>query len=251
MVKQCEEKSRRFNCTVNVVILDDELAFAEMLDKQIEIHCIKKDWLYESQIYTSGRELLEKDLSRVQIVFLDIDMPEQSGLDIAKILREHYPELILVFVTAFIEYAPAGYKVDAFRYLLKPQLGEDLPCCMDSIQEKLYESKSCVLVRLKNRIEKVSIKSILYVEGTSQRRVHIFLTTGDLLECLGKLEEYDELLSGNGFVRLQKSFLANMQYIDRIASYNAYLQNGMAIKVSEKNYKEICKKFLLWKGTHL
>lgn len=51
MVKQCEEKSRRFNCTVNVVILDDELAFAEMLDKQIEIHCIKKDWLYESQIY--------------------------------------------------------------------------------------------------------------------------------------------------------------------------------------------------------
>ena len=41
MVKQCEEKSRRFNCTVNVVILDDELAFAEMLDKQIEIHCIK------------------------------------------------------------------------------------------------------------------------------------------------------------------------------------------------------------------
>lgn len=74
MVKQCEEKSRRFNCTVNVVILDDELAFAEMLDKQIEIHCIKKDWLYESQIYTSGRELLEKDLSRVQIVFLDIDI---------------------------------------------------------------------------------------------------------------------------------------------------------------------------------
>ena len=107
MVKQCEEKSRRFNCTVNVVILDDELAFAEMLDKQIEIHCIKKDWLYESQIYTSGRELLEKDLSRVQIVFLDIDMPEQSGLDIAKILREHYPELILVFVTAFIEYSTA------------------------------------------------------------------------------------------------------------------------------------------------
>ena len=70
MVKQCEEKSRRFNCTVNVVILDDELAFAEMLDKQIEIHCIKKDWLYESQIYTSGRELLEKDLSRVQIVLI-------------------------------------------------------------------------------------------------------------------------------------------------------------------------------------
>lgn len=186
MVKQCEEKSRRFNCTVNVVILDDELAFAEMLDKQIEIHCIKKDWLYESQIYTSGRELLEKDLSRVQIVFLDIDMPEQSGLDIAKILREHYPELILVFVTAFIEYAPAGYKVDAFRYLLKPQLGEELPCCMDSIQEKLYESKSCVLVRLKNRIEKVSIKSILYVEGTSQRRVHIFFDNGRFIGVSGK-----------------------------------------------------------------
>ena len=45
----------------------------------------------------------------------------------------------------------------------------------------------------------------------------------------------------------KKSFLANMQYIDRIASYNAYLQTGMTIKVSEKNYKDTCKKFLLWK----
>lgn len=69
------------------------------------------------------------------------------------------------------------------------------------------------------------------------------MITGDLLECFGKLEDYDELLSESGFVRLQKSFLANMQYIDRIASYNAYLQTGITIKVSEKNYKDTCKSF--------
>jgi len=122
---------------------------------------------------------------------------------------------------------------------------------MDAIQEKLYESKNCVLIRLKNRVEKVATKNILYIEGTSRRMVRLFLITGDLLECFGKLEDYDELLSESGFVRLQKSFLANMQYIDRIASYNAYLQTGITIKVSEKNYKDTCKKFLLWKGTHL
>ena len=77
------------------------------------------------------------------------------------------------------------------------------------------------------------------------------LTCGETIECLGKLEDYDQFLSEQGFIRLQKSFLVNMQYIDKMASYSAQLRNNVTIKVSEKNYKAICRKFLLWKGMNL
>lgn len=189
--------------------------------------------------------------SSIQVAFLDIDMPEINGLDVAKVLHQRYPEMILVFVTSFIKYAPSGYKVNAFRYLLKTQLDEELSDCMDDLQEKLYDNNRTIQIRQRDRILPLAIKNILYFEGTSQRRVQVFLLNGETIECLGKLEDYDNFLSDQGFIRLQKSFLVNMHYIDKIASYSAQLRNSTTIRVSEKNYKEICRKFLLWKGTNL
>lgn len=251
MVNQYKEKIRRFDCAVKIVILDDELEFSKILDKKIKEYCARKDLLYDCQIFSSGKTLLEDDLSSIQVAFLDIDMPEFNGLDVAKVLHQRYPEMILIFVTFFIKYAPSGYKVNAFRYLLKTQLDEELSDCLDDLQEKLYDTNRTIQIRQRDRILPLAIKSILYFEGTSQRRVQVFLLNGETIECLGKLEDYDNFLSDQGFIRLQKSFLVNMHYIDKIASYSAQLRNNATIRVSEKNYKEICRKFLLWKGTNL
>lgn len=116
MVNQYKEKTRRFDFTVKIVILDDEPEFSKILDKKIKTYCARKDLLYDCQIFSSSKTLLEDDLSSIQVAFLDIDMPEFNGLDVAKVLHQRYPEMILVFVTSFIKYAPSGYKVNAFRY---------------------------------------------------------------------------------------------------------------------------------------
>lgn len=209
MVNQYKEKTRRFDFTVKIVILDDEPEFSKILDKKIKTYCARKDLLYDCQIFSSSKTLLEDDLSSIQVAFLDIDMPEFNGLDVAKVLHQRYPEMILVFVTSFIKYAPSGYKVNAFRYLLKAQLDEELSDCMDDLQEKLYDNNITIQIRQRDRILPLSIKSILYFEGTSQRRVQIFLLSGETIEGLGKLEDYDNFLSDQGFIRLQKSFLVN------------------------------------------
>ena len=251
MVSQSKKRIRRFSFAVKIVILDDELEFSKILDKKIKAYCARKDLLYDCKIFSSSKSLLSEDLSSVQAAFLDIDLPDLNGLEIAAILRQRYPEMVLIFVTSFIEYAPSGYKVNAFRNLLKAKLDEELSSCMDDLQEKLYENNRVIQIRQKDRFLPIAIKDILYFEGTSQRRVQAILTCGETIECLGKLEDYDQFLSEQGFIRLQKSFLVNMQYIDKMASYSAQLRNNVTIKVSEKNYKAICRKFLLWKGMNL
>lgn len=197
MVNQYKEKIRRFDCAVKIVILDDELEFSKILDKKIKEYCARKDLLYDCQIFSSGKTLLEDDLSSIQVAFLDIDMPEFNGLDVAKVLHQRYPEVILIFVTFFIKYAPSGYKVNAFRYLLKTQLDEELSDCLDDLQEKLYDTNRTIQIRQRDRILPLAIKSILYFEGTSQRRVQVFLLNGETIECLGKLEDYDNFLLDN------------------------------------------------------
>ena len=105
------------------------------------------------------------------------------------------------------------FRSNAFRYLLKAKLDEELSSCMDDLQEKLYENNRVIQIRQKDRFLPIAIKDILYFEGTSQRRVQAILTCGEIIECLGKLEDYDQFLSEQGFIRLQKSFLVNIHNI--------------------------------------
>lgn len=251
--KKAEKKKYIRMCEpMRIAICDDIPEFAYELKHRIEDICAKRDWPLESMIFTSPLAMLEADLSQVQAVFLDIDMPELNGLEAAKGLRNQYPDMIFVFVTAFIEYAPAGYHVSAFRYLLKQQLDNNLTAVIEDVQQKLFESTENITIEQKSGAFFLPLKSILYLEGTPNRRVLFHLTGREMpVEALGKLADYERRLEDKGFLRLQKSFIANMAHISKISSYQVMMRDGTVLKASEKYYKKVQTSFLQWKGQHL
>ena len=239
---------------MKVAICDDsEQDIADLKEKLLKIiegqieNC-------EIHVYTDVTKFL-KEIHTISFdgIFLDIDMPEMNGLEVASQIRQHYPDLILVFITAFLQFAPSGYKVSAFRYILKENYIEELDSCLDAIQDKLLDGKETIVVDSKNLQIEIPLRDILYVEGTPYRRVLLHTTeaASPVLECRGKMNDYTERLSGKGFIRLQKSFLVNMSYISKISGYTAQLRNGEILKVSEKDYKAICAEYLMWKGRRL
>ena len=117
------KKKRHGACfTMKLMICDDNAAFARELRRRIEDICAYEDWPLDCLIFEKPQDVLNADLYGVKAAFLDIEMPGGNGIELAKQLRIKHPEMILVFVTAYIEYAPSGYKVDAFRYLLKSKV---------------------------------------------------------------------------------------------------------------------------------
>lgn len=244
-------RSLRMCGAMKIAICDDYITIATELKTNIETICAQKDWTLECKVFASSIALLNADLSGVQVVFLDIDMPEINGLDAAKALRGKYPELIIVFVTSYIEYAPAGYRVAAFRYLLKQRLDEELPCVLEDVQRKLLESEELISVRTKSGFVDIPLKDVLYLEGTPGREVVFHMSRFETIKASGRLTQYEEKLRGKGFLRLQKSFIANMAHICRISNYQAFLDNGAALKTSEIAYRDIQTTFLQWKGLHI
>lgn len=238
---------------MKIAILNGDPSFAEELHRMIIMGCAKRNWNLECHVFLSLQELLSFDLSKLQAIFLDIDMPEMNGLDVASKIRQNYPDLILIFISEHLQFAPLGYKVNAFRYILKTQYTEEIEPCLEAIHDKLLESKYVVLIELRDSQIIMPLHYILYFEGTPYRHVllHTIKINNQILECRGKINEYDEKLSNKGFIRLQKSFLVNMYYINKISSYKAKLQNGEILRASEKNYKNIRSKYLIWKGTNL
>ena len=107
---------------MNIVICDDDMDFATTLESQIRSYAAYNDFEVNIQTFYSAKTLLSADLFNCDALFLDIDMPEITGLEAAQLLRADHPDLILIFITGWIEYAPAGYRVNAFRYLLKKDL---------------------------------------------------------------------------------------------------------------------------------
>ena len=234
---------------MNIVICDDDMDFATTLESQIRSYAAYNDFEVNIQTFYSAKTLLSADLFNCDALFLDIDMPEITGLEAAQLLRADHPDLILIFITGWIEYAPAGYRVNAFRYLLKKDLIKELPRCMNEIREKMFENTATVIVYTRERTFEIAIKIILYFEGSAHRSVYLHLVKSAApIECVGKLADYETLLLNNGFLRIQKSFLVNMDYITKIRNYIATLEDGTELKVSERQYSQIKKQFLMRRG---
>ena len=117
---------------MKIVICDDNCEFLQIFRDMLETLFALRGWVFDCREFRSGQDLLNANLSDIHAIFLDIDMPGLNGLQVARNLRTKYPDIIIVFVTAFSEYALDGYETEALRYLLKDNLSRYLPSCLDA-----------------------------------------------------------------------------------------------------------------------
>lgn len=236
---------------MNVTICDDNYAFAQLLKTRIKDYFARIDRTCEIQVFSDPQKLLQADLSHTKILFLDVDMPGMNGIEVAKEIRKRSGDMFLVFVTVLLEYAPAGYCVNAFRYLMKSRFEAELPICLADILEKMSECEDRVQFPGKEYLVDFRIGEIVYLEGTPNRMVLVHKVNGCVVECRGKLIDFETTLKGKGFLRIQKSFIVNMRYVQFIKNYRAQMKNGDILRTTEKNYAAICGEYLLWRGRQL
>lgn len=135
---------------MEIAICDDNRIFAHNL-RELTVNYFRKiDRTCHCSIFLTPESLLNADLSLTNVLFLDIEMPHINGLDVAGQLRKLYTELLIVFVTSWIEYAPAGYSVNAFRYLLKQHLSDELSQCLNDICQKVFQTHEYIELTGKN-----------------------------------------------------------------------------------------------------
>ena len=178
---------------MRIMVCDDNELFLSAFKQKIEDYCAKKDWECQIVVFSDPKKILNESIKDVEIVFLDIDMPNRNGLDIARELRSQSEDLIIVFVTGFLEYAPKGYTVGAFRYLLKTDIDNSLINCLDDIWEKLYVKQEAIaFLTEEQETINIQLKNIIYIEGTARRYVRVHLTSEmtPVIECRGSLVDY-------------------------------------------------------------
>lgn len=231
---------------LRIAICDDEKYYREkimgMLKEELEKRELR-DYVIEE--YMSGTELLEeKNFFVYDVIFLDINMPEINGMEIAERIRKARPRVVLVFVTAFIDYALEGYKTEAIRFLLKDMLEQSFSECIEAIIRKLSLQAYKVKCNSKEGEKEVPIDRICYIESKAHKLLfHITGIETQQYSTYDKLDHMEEMLEGYGFLRIHKSFLVNIKCVDEIAYYAVKLKDGRQLPVPRERYQQVKERY--------
>ena len=237
---------------IRCIAIDDEPLSLAQIAKYIE----KIPYL---ELVGKCRDALEAikilDETQVDLMFVDINMPDLNGLDFVRSLTVR-PKI--VFTTAYSEYAIDGYKVEAVDYLLKPFSFQDLLCAADRAR-KLIEEKSVednklqemsvqdttLFVKSDYRITRIELSDIKYVESMGEY-LRIFLESQPKpLMPLMSMKRMEEILPEKTFMRVHRSYIVNMEKIQEISRMRIIFDD-VYIPVGD-NYKQ---KFMDYINEH-
>lgn len=182
---------------------------------------------------------------RFDILFLDVLMPGQNGIDVATEIRNYDKNAKIIFLTSSAEFAVQSYTVNAFYYQLKPICEESFFRLMDAVLSQCKkEQASSLILHCKNGITRINPTQLEYCE-VIHRTLFIHLTSGKVLECSGSLNELaGQLVPYGSFLRPHRSYLVNLEYIQNL-SYRAITMSCLAeIPIPRGKYNEIKNAFL-------
>lgn len=195
---------------------------------------------FVSEEFDDGRELLKSHAERpFDLIFLDIIMPGISGMETAAKLREHDKKTPIVFISTSEEFGVQSYRVLAFDYLIKPIDTGLLSSCMKRLYERQRENLHLSIAYSGTKTD-ILLSNIQCLES-NLRKVIFTLAENREIEVVGKLSDYEEFLTANGFCRCHKSYIINIEHIDCIDGDSFILTGGKTIKIS-RSYLQSAKK---------
>lgn len=229
---------------VRAAICDDEKPMLDYLQKHILIEYKKQNIEISIEQFISGEELLNAHKENAfDAVFLDIDMPEINGFDIAESINGSENTLI-IFVTSHDELVYSSLKFRPFRFIRKAYLESELPETLAAVNAEISKRNAGRKFPMRTKTGEVflDLANIEYIEIYGHwLKVSVF--GGEYIECYGSLGALEEQLAALDFVRVHKSYLVNLKYIYSIEKTQIVLDDKTAIPLSRYKSAEVKAKF--------
>ncbi|WP_243471795.1 LytR/AlgR family response regulator transcription factor [Winogradskyella sp. MH6] len=240
---------------MKAIIIDDEKRARHLLSNLITEHCSSIEEIYEASDLKSGVDLIKTE--HPDIVFLDIEMPNQSGLDIL----EYFPNQIdfkIIFVTAYNQYAIEAFKLSAVDYLLKPVDITELKEAVIKAKEAIEANNlSGQLNKLRDSLRQLSMdkialeipkgilfashNDIAYFEADGMY-TNVQLVEGKQKTICKPLKHFVEQLSKNAmFFKCHRSYLINLKYVDELVKDDGdylLMNNQKRIPISKSKHDQ-------------
>jgi len=199
--------------------------------------------------FEAGDDMIKTQES-FEISFLDVEMKEASGIDVAKHMREEQEKRgkdksIIIFVTGYREYMEDAFDVNAFHYLLKPidekKFNTIFNRALKEVSMKTKQEGFSVIIKNNGMQKKVLLSDIYYIESSNKKVV--FHTKDGKVDTYGRMEDWESELV-DSFYRCHRGYLVNLEKITAYSVDTIDLINGDSIILAQKKYADFIKAYM-------
>jgi DNA-binding LytR/AlgR family response regulator len=220
---------------IRALVVDDEAPARSELRYQLGEH---RDVEVVAEAASAQEALRAAAAHRLDVVFLDVEMPGATGLQVAPLVAERRDPPAVVFVTAHAEYAVDAFAVEAFDYLLKPVDPDRLARVLDRVRERSRENAAPLekipVVAASGATELLDVAEVHYLQADGDYcRVHTYDRT---LLCTSSLRELEERLAGARFARIHRSYLVN---VTKVASVRRVGPDRLRLELADESRTEL------------
>lgn len=233
---------------MNIVICDDDKKIADELYTQIYNLVIFNDYLdndFNIQLFYSPKEILEFiNKNNIDILFLDISMPEVGGFDIAKICYEQYPETSIIFISDYDERVYYSLRFNPFRFLCKKNYTEYLNEALNSAILHHLKKQNHIMIKTDSEYIPIKISRIIFAEKEKRKNYIILHCVGNIYRYRANISDFLLIVSIHPFVKVNSGNVINMQYIESIKNEFVTLSDNSSFCISRSLRADVKKAYI-------
>ena len=236
---------------LSCIVIDDE----PLAVRQMESYIARIPFLTHLKSFDNDVDARQwlSEANSVDVIFVDINMPELTGVDFVRGLENHH---LVIFTTAYSEYAVEGFKLDAIDYLLKPfnfatferaankahSVAELLALRNEANAEQNIPigeqsaDRECISIRADHKTTLVRYSNIIYLESAGEY-IRLHLADGTKLVTLFRMKNMETELPAERFIRVHRSYIVNTEHITGYTKGRVFLTGEEYVPIGD-NYKE-------------
>ena len=235
-----EKDKKGAHCVIRIAVVDDNEMIRKQVKRFLNTYALKNSVVFEIYTYEDGH-LLTLDINHemhFDLIYLDIEMPIQNGIQVGHWIREIAQDewMQIVFISGKDGYDRKLFSINCLDFLSKPICYSDLERTVNRFRKLTRRPEDVFTFQNNHVLQRVPIANILYFESTN-RKVNI-ITTTDMLEFYDKLDNVESQVPTQ-FFRIHKSFLVNYYHIRKFEYDNVIMSNQKRLPISQSKRKEM------------
>lgn len=197
---------------MRIAIVDDKKEIQQQLGEFIKTYSTDQQIPITVTYFSNGLEIVDNYRSNFDVIYFDVQMPIMDGMTAAKKIRQVDENVIIVFLTNYVQWAVEGYSVNAFDFILKPLSYFVFTEHFKKIQRKILETNKSILIKNKNGMIRILLNNLYFVE--SDGHYLIFHTVEKNIETIGSMKKIESELTSKNFFRCNNGYLVNLAHVN-------------------------------------
>ncbi len=235
---------------LHIACVEDSPEEFAVLSQAIEQYGKEADLEFKITHFSNAERFLESFECQFDIIFLDIALPEMSGMELAGSIRKRDEQVPIIFVTSLAQFAVNGYEVGAFDFIVKPVVYGDFAFKMKRLLKRMATSPIAKII-ISSSSQRIVLPSneIYYVEIIGH--TIIYHTAKGNFETYDTMRNVESRLEGHNFAKCNACYLVNLAFVEGVQGYDLTVHDEVIV-ISHPRKKEFMAKLHEYygKGTH-